>query len=325
VWRGKKLTRRWLCAFGISIVLAAVLPRSAVAQGDGPRTHWKEFLTDTSVFSLTYLQASGNTNPLDPAHSILRDADFEADLVLVGYSHSFSLLGRTAMGSILVPAGEVEGEVTGPISVQESNRGFGDPVLQLDVNLIGAPAMRNMPELLRFEPDYTVDLVLNLGIPIGEYDDDSPANIGQNRWYGRVGAPIMVSLREWVPGKRTTLELLPAVYDDSLGQRVETDPMLQLEAHVTHDFTESFWGSLDGVWYFGAESEFGGMSGDELSEVGLGFTFGYSINDNLMLTAGYTATVEDGRDDLDLGVFRVNLVYGWHRLLEGIKRLGGGA
>ena len=53
----------------------------------------------------------------------------------------------------------------------------------------------------------------------------------------------------------------------------------------------------------------------------VGFTLGYQINDNLLLTAGYVATVDDGPGDLDLGVFRVNLIYGWHKLLEGMDRL----
>ena len=34
-------------------------------------------------------------------------------------------------------------------------------------------------------------------------------------------------------------------------------------------------------------------------------------------------TFDDGAGDLDLGAFRINLVYGWHQLIEGIKRLGG--
>jgi hypothetical protein len=284
-------------------------------------------LTNTNVFSLTYIHASGNSNPLDPSHTVLPDADFSMNLALPGYSRSFSLFNRTAMASILVPVGEVSGEVGGLLfSLDDSTTGFGDPVLQFDLNLVGAPAMKTMPELLRYEPDFTVDLVLTLGIPIGEYDDDSPVNIGQNRWFGRVGVPVMISLTDWVPGSRTTLEFLPAVWffgnnDDFLGQTMENDPLLQLEAHLTRDFTKKFWGSLDAVYYFGGESTIGNRSGDELNDVGVGFTFGYHINDSMMLTAGYTATVGGGSDDLDLGTFRVNLVYGWHQLIEGIERL----
>lgn len=316
-----------LCCVGALILVALLSAGSASAQGDGPRTHWKEMLTNTNIFNFTYLHASGSSNPLDPAHTILPGAEFDTNLSLVGYSRSFSLFGRTAMGSLLVPVGELEGEITGLFSARDSARGFGDPMLRLDLNLFGAPAMRNMPELLRYEPDWTVDLVLDLGIPIGEYDGDSPTNIGQNRWYGRVGAPIMVSLGDWYPGRRTTFEFLPAVWlfednDDFMGLTLENDPLFQFEAHLTHDLTETFWGSLDAVYYAGGKSTIGGLAGEELGDLGVGFTLGYTINDNLMLTAGYTATLDDGPGDLDLGAFHINLVYGWHELLEGIGRLG---
>ena len=43
------------------------LYEEAFAQGDGPRTHSKGMLTKTNVFSLTFIDASGNTNPVDPA------------------------------------------------------------------------------------------------------------------------------------------------------------------------------------------------------------------------------------------------------------------
>jgi hypothetical protein len=308
------------------MLVVALLPQSAFAQGDGPRVHWKGMLTNTNVVSLTYLHASGNTSPVDPAYTIVPDADFDLNLGLVGYSRSFALFGRTAVGSILEPVGNLQGEVAGPVSLQDSARGFGNPLLQFDLNLIGAPAMRSMPDLLRYEPAFTVDVVFSLGIPIGEYDDDSPTNIGQNRWYGRVGVPIMINLGDWVPGRRTTLEFLPAVWffednDDFLGATVETDPLLQLESHLTRDFTETFWGSIDTIWFYGGESTIAGQS-EELNDLGVGFTLGYQINDNLMLTAGYVATVAG---DMDLDVFRINLIYGWHPLIEGIKRLGGGS
>ncbi|MCH7572870.1 MAG: transporter [Planctomycetes bacterium] len=312
------------------LVLVAVVPaKFAFAQGDGPRTHWKEMLTDTNIFSLTYMHASGNANPLDPTHTNLPGADFSADLTLVGYSQSFSLFDRTAIGTFLLPVGEMQGTTTGPVSSSGSARGYGDPILQLDLNLIGAPAMVNMPDLLRYEPDFTLDLVLTLAIPIGEYHNDSPANIGQNRWYGRVGLPVMINLGDWVPGQRTTLEFLPAVWffddnDDFLGLTVENEPLFQLEGHLTRDFTEEFWASFDAVYYLGGKSTIGGLTGKSLDELAVGFTFGYKINNNMTLTAGFTATVDDGMDDLDMGVFHINLIYGWHQLLEGIDRLGGG-
>ena len=326
------MATRWVWSVGVLILLAALSPDFAFAEGDGPRMHWKGMLTKTNLFSFTYLNASANANPADPSLTVVPGANFDANLALLGYSRSFSFFGRTAVGAILWPVGNLNGEFTSPVPLQDSALGFGDPMLQLDVNLFGTPAMRRMPDLLRYEPVFTLDLLLDLMIPIGEYDTNSPVNIGQNRWYGRIGVPLMASLTGWVPGRRTTLELLPAVWlfgptgagsphDNFGGQAVENKPLFQLEGHVTRDFTESFWGSLDTVWYYGAKATIADVSAQNLNDLGVGFTLGYQIIDALTLTAGYTATVFQRSTALDLGVFRINLIFGWHRLLEGLNRL----
>ena len=113
-----------------------------------------------------------------------------------------------------------------------------------------------------------------------------------------------------MPGRRTTLEVLPSVWffsdnDDYVGQTLSTDPMFQLEAHLTRDFTEHFWGSLDSTYMAGGKSTVNGVGGDSLNNVGVGFTLGYQINDNLSLTAGYMATVNDS-DPGDLQIGRLS-------------------
>jgi hypothetical protein len=98
--------------------------------------------------------------------------------------------------------------------------------------------------------------------------------------------------------------------------------MFQLEAHLTRDFTGHFWGSVDTTWMAGGKSSVNGVGGDALNNVGIGFTLGYQINDNLSLTAGYMATVNDnGPGDLRMDGFRLSLTYGWHKIVEGQKRL----
>jgi hypothetical protein len=326
------MATRWAWSVGVLILVTALSPDFAFAQGDGPRTHWKGMLTKTNLMSLTYLNVSSNASPTDPSRTVVPGANFDANLALLGYSRSFSFFGRAAVGTILWPVGNLNGGFTSPAPLQDSARGFGNPILALDVNLFGTPAMGRMPELLRYEPVFTLDLVLDVAFPIGEYDSNSPVNIGQNRWYGRIGVPLMGSLTGWVPGRRTTLELLPTVWlfgptgagtphDNFLGQTVKNKPLFELEGHLTRDFTESFWGSLDTVWYYGAEATIASVSAQNLNDLGVGFTLGYQVTGNLMLTAGYTANVFQRSEALDLGVFRFNLVFGWHRLLEGIKRL----
>jgi outer membrane protein assembly factor BamA len=98
--------------------------------------------------------------------------------------------------------------------------------------------------------------------------------------------------------------------------------MFQLDAHLTRDLTQSLWGSLDGAWYYGGKATINGVSGDKLNNVGVGLTLGYQINDNLNLTVGYKSTVNDkAAGDLRMDSFMVTLVYGWHPLMEGFRRL----
>jgi hypothetical protein len=201
-------------------------------------------------------------------------------------------------------------------------------MIEAGINLIGPKAIRNIPDLLRYEPGFSVDLIMDLAFPVGEYDSQQTLNLGQNRWYGRVGTPIVCQLGPWVPGRRTTLEVLPSVWlfgdntDYNSGQTLSTDPMFQLEAHLTRDFTEHFWGSLDTTWMTGGESSVNGVAGEPLNNLGVGVTLGYQINDNISLTAGYMATVNDSDPtDLQMDGFRISFTYGWHKIVEGQKRL----
>ena len=192
---------------------------------------------------------------------------------------------------------------------------------------IGPKAQKTIPDALRYEPGFSLDVLVDLAIPIGEYDSSQPLNIGQNRWYGRIGFPIVWQLGDWVPGRRTTLEFLPAVWlfgnnNDFGGRTLETDPLYQIDAHLTRDFTNHLWGSLDAAWFNGGKATIDGVKGQKLDNYGFGLTLGYQLNDNMGLTFSYKSTVSDqAPDDLQMDVFMVSLVYGWHPIIEGAKRL----
>lgn len=312
-----------------ALVAVIALPAAALAQGDGPRMYWKT-LTDANALTFSPMHITSNTNPLDPAHVQSPDGSFEANIALAGYSRTLDLFGRSAVASLLLPVGNLQGEVSGvPLDQQDTATGFGDPMLNLDLNLIGAPAMNDLPSLQRYEPKFTLDVLASLAVPVGEYDGDQALNIGQNRWYGRVGAPLMLTLGPWVPGQRTTIEVLPAVWmfaenSDYLGGTLSTDPILQLEAHLTHDFTRTAWGSLDVAGYTGSGSEVNGVPVGSLDNVGVGFTVGFQVTSNLSISASYFTTVNDGDPgDIRGDEFRLNITYGWHALLEGMDRLMG--
>jgi hypothetical protein len=54
----------------------------------------------------------------------------------------------------------------------------------------------------------------------------------------------------------------------------------------------------------------------------LGATLGFDVNDNMQINLSYMTTINDSEpQDLQMDGFRVTLLYGWHPLVEGMKRL----
>ncbi len=297
------------------------------AQGDGPRFYWKG-LSGINAVPVIGMSKSGNANPTDPSHVVNPGSEFSAALALPGYARMFALFNRSAMASVIVPVGRIAGTVSvNGQDISQTARGFGDPMLQFGINIIGPKAIKAIPHMLRYKPGFSLDIIGSIAIPIGEYDNESQVNIGQNRWYGRIGMPIVWQLGKWVPGKRTTLEFLPAVWffsdnNDFVGQKLETKPMFQVEGHLTRDFMERLWGSLDVVWYSGGAATRDTIETSSLNNIGIGGTIGYQINDNLQLTVAYTSTINDSAaDDLKMDSFTIKLIYGWHKLIEGMHRL----
>jgi hypothetical protein len=311
-------------------VVALLFPALARAQGDGPRSYWKG-LTGTTIVPVIYTTISGNANPFDPSHTVLADANFDASLMMVGFARAVAVSDRAATVSVLFPMGSLSGQVAvDGKAVTQSAGGFGDPMLQASVNLVGPKAMKSIPDVLRYEPGFSIDLIGSLAVPIGEYNNTKPLNIGQNRWYGRIGMPVVWQLGSWAPESRTTLEFLPAVWifganSDFVGKTMKSDPLFQLEGHLTHNFSKGFWASFDAAWYTGGKATIDDVAGAKLNNAGFSVTAGYQLNDNAQLTIGYGSTINDtAPSDLRLSQFRMTLIYGWHPLVEGVKRLGGG-
>jgi len=314
-----------------TLVLVMLMFPTLAFGGVPPRFYWKS-LMGTNAVPVIYQTMSGNINPLDPAQIVDPNIDitFDANLTIAGFAKLLPVFDRAAMLAVLVPMGRVTSTTTlgAGLTTIETAGGYGDPLIEFVINLIGPDPIMNIPDIIRYEPGFSLDLLIDLGLPLGEYDSSKSLNIGQNRFYIRLATPIVWQMGRWVPGWRTTLELLPNVYiygdnDEFLGGRLETDPMYGLEAHLTTDFTENFWGSLDVVTISGGKSTIDGGPGSSVDSTTFGYTLGYQVTDNMQLTFGYMATIGDGDPgDIQLDGVQVSLVYGWHRLIEGIGRLG---
>jgi hypothetical protein len=180
---------------------------------------------------------------------------------------------------------------------------------------------------MNYEPTWTLDAALMLGVPLGQYDEDQVVNLGLNRYYGRVAFPFKYHFRVFSPGYRSSLEVVPSVWlftenDDFLGQKLENDPMFQVEAHWTHDFTRHFYGSVDLLYRNGFQSEIDGIEmGDEIEIGDLGFTLNFEVTPNVTIRTSLSSNVF-GDSDIDTSMVRIQFVYAWDRAIENLKKLG---
>ena len=275
---------------------------------------------------------SGNTNPFDFAHNRDTRGELRRNIGPGGLcAHLFPVRSRRHGLRSSCPWGRISGEVTvGGITVNQSASGFGDPMLEFDINLLGPRAQKNIPDVLRYEPGFSVDFIADLALPIGEYENSQPLNIGQNRWYGRLGVPVIWQLGPWVPGRRTTLGIPArrvALREQRRLRRADDEDRTAVpagRAPVARLQPSASGGRSTPAWYKGGQASINGVQGKELNNLGLGLTLGYAINENLNLTFGYKSTVNDSApDDLRMDNFMVSFVYGWHPLLEGSRRLKG--
>jgi hypothetical protein len=316
-----------------------------LAVDDGARAYWNG-RDGTNVLSFQYLRwdifASG-TQQFDPSHYIYPNSETEASVFTAAWVRHMTLFKRASSLAVNIAGGSVGVDVITSVappeflppgvtpgsSFSQSSAGFADPGLQLVVNLVGTRQLKSNVDLLNYEPTLTVDAAVLVAIPIGKYDDDELVNLGLNRWWGRVALPLKYHFGVFAPGHKSSFELTPSVWlfaenGDFVGRKLENEPLWQLEAHLTHDFTRGLFGSVDGLYRGGFQSQIDGAdAGDELDVGNVGFTLNYQVTDNVTMRTGYSSNVF-GDDDLENSILRMQFVYAWHSADENAKKLRSG-
>ncbi len=333
-----------LLAFLAALAIILSFGGPALALDDGARAYWNG-KDGTEVVGFQYLNLNMDASAavqFAPGQYIYPNSDIQASIFMANWSRHISLFKRASSLSFFLAGGDINADVgaalpaeflppgiTPSTSFSQTSSGFADPGVQLVVNLYGTPQMKSNVDLLNYEPGWTLDAAVMLGIPIGEYDSDKLVNMSLNRWFGRVAFPIKYHFGVFDPGHMSSFELIPSVLffaenDDFLGQKLENDPIYQLESHLTHDFNIGFFGSLDLLYRSGFQSKIDGVElGDELEIGNLGFTLNYQVTRNVTIRTGFSSNVF-GDDDLNTSMGRLMFVYAWNPADENVYRIMGG-
>ena len=327
----------------VFVIAVPLISAPVIAQDDGARTYWKG-RASTNVVSFQYLNMNmqaTDTVQFDPSHYIYPSADAQADIFVANYARHMTLLGRPSILSFNVMGGSVDADISTSMtppeflppgmvpgaSFSQSASGYADPSVQLDVNLVGTPPINAIFDYLNYEPTWTLDAAVMLGVPLGQYDEDKLVNLGLNRFYSRLALPFKYHFGIFTPGYRSSLEVVPSVWlfgenDDFMGQKLENEPMYQVEAHYTRDFTQHFYGSIDLLYRNGFQPEIDGVDFGEDIEIGdLGFTMNFEATENLTIRTSFSSNVF-GDSDIDNSMIRIQFVYAWDQMILNLRKLG---
>jgi hypothetical protein len=327
------------------IITTLSLNSSVFAQDDGARAYWNA-REKTNIFSFQYLVMSldaSDTKVFAPGQYIYGGADVDANISFGTYAHQFAFLKRPSSIAVNVIGGSVDANFNSSISPEllppgvdpdtafsQSSSGFGDPSVAFSTNLIGTPRLKSTVDLLNYEPGFSMDLGLLVSVPVGAYDNDKLVNLGLNRWFGRVALPMKYHFGVFATGYKSSFEITPSVSlfgdndDFNAGQTLKNDPIWQIESHLTHDFAQNFYGSIDVLYQNGFQSELDGVeTGDKLEIGSLGFSMNYLIQHNIMIRGGYSSNVF-GNDNLNTSVVKLQFVYMWNQTEVNAKKLQGG-
>ncbi len=218
----------------IVTVLTVLACETASAQDDGARAYWKA-MSGTNVVGFQYLPMNAviGSDAFDPAHYMYPQSDVTMNLVLVNYGRHGTLFGRAASLSAFLIGGNVDVEFFAQPpdeGFKQASHGFGDPSVQLDVNLVGASSLPSFYHMSKYEPKVTLDISVLGAFPIGKYSDSSVVNLGLNRWWGCVALPITYHIGPYVPGYRTSVEVVPSFFlfepnNKFVGSELKNDPL----------------------------------------------------------------------------------------------------
>jgi len=309
------------------VALVALLPATATAQGEGPRAYWKA-PANTHAVGTWMMLFNGNASGTNTALPI-DGAALDTRVYLANYTAFFNFLGRRNQASATLPFGSLRGTTTGfnPIDIDVAAKGTADPTVFWALNLIGAPA-QSLVEYAQWEQRTILDAQLFITAPLGSYDPERLLNMGTNRWTVRLGLPFVQSIGEFTPGRRTTLEIVPNVTlfsDNDQAQRgtsvLEQAPVFKLEGHLTRDITDKLWVSGDALWQAGGETTVDGeKQNNSQSSLGLGFTVGFGITDEVAFQGTWGNTLTNPEDGLNMNMLWLRLTYAWNPTAQALAK-----
>ncbi len=268
--------RLWLSVLLTFALLGNATP--AISQELEPRSYSASPID--SNFAVGTLSNSTGTVPLDPSLP-LSDVRPAIDTLILSFTHTFRLGGRTANWAFSIPylGGHVSAVILGQPQAL-SRYGFADFRARFGVNLLGqalTPA-----EFARRKPSTTLGVSVTAIMPTGTYDRTELINIGSNRWTFKPEIGVEQPMGKWFADLSAGMWIFGDNTDYFGGQVLRQMPLGIFQFHAGYTFRRNQWLAVDANYYSGgATSVNGARSINSLANSRYGLTFSQPIGAGL--------------------------------------------
>jgi hypothetical protein len=290
----------------VSLLLLFLFPGVLNASGDGPRVHGPAPVgANILVFHASSLNDANRS--FDPS-IVTPFLKFDTSIGTIQYARTMELGGRFVLLTGMLRGGNSTRKSKTP-EENASSSGLADPTIAAAINLMGIPPL-SQEEFREYRPGTVVNLFLSATLPLGEYNTGNLINLGSNRWTFRLGVPIVHPL-DWIPGKLTTLELVPNLlfFTENSDKQLKQDPLLSIEGNVTQNITSRFWGSAGFLYSHGGKTKIHGVqqNGTQKS-LSLSASLNYTFSPKWVLSFRFGETVASNEFGLEGSLYHLKLI-----------------
>ena len=271
---------------------------SVIAQDMAPRAYvWAPKNSTTVISGFAFSEGDIVTDATLPVDNV----NANVEVLTLGVSHCFSLLGLTSQITVVAPYSwaTVSGDLN-EVSSEINRSGFADMRARLSVLFYNAPAS-SIKTILSSPRKTILGGSLNVSIPTGQYYDDKLINLGTNRW----GFFPELAISQPI-GKKWLLDFYSGVWfftDNSNffpgDVRRSQEPMGAFQAHMSYNITPVFWAAINSTYYVGGNSTVDGVKKDDRSSnsrIGITAVFPTGKLSAIKLSANSGAVVRAGQD-----------------------------
>jgi len=282
-----------------------------LAQGEGPRVY-APAPVGTNALSATWMNLDSNMN--FAGNILIPEADISSTIVALNYNRYFAIGDRLAEIWATGIGGDIDGTIdTTAVGMQSARvSGIADPYFAIRIGLKDAPALDPLA-FSKTPLGFQIYALAGVSVPVGDYKQSRPLNLGTNRWSLRLGLPMVMSIGK--AGSSTMLEIHPNVYfytDNDEPYRADTrsqDALYVVESHLTHNFTPKFWAGVDIRYQYGGETTTDHLKDDNnLNRWGGGLSAGYTFSRSWSGFIGYGEVISES-DNSKMDMWRARLIW----------------